>query len=971
MPRPSGVIGGSQESRRDSYPGRENLLRRPPRWPEFARELIAVRLTAKERILLHLLGYVTFRDALEVPPEMTQEGVASAVWVELRHLSQYLRPLLAEELVRERTVHVKGVRQRRKVYDLTEAGQHAAYRLRDRVKAETVEVVEAQGARPETLGNVLESLKGAVPLLDLVRRSMRDGKINLGTVGPASASPLVEMIAEAPRLDRFVGRKAELGEITAEEGGPRIFVIRGVAGIGKSSVAAKACELLRGKCNLFWHTLRPWDTRVSVLAALGTFLASAGQPGLHAALGRGEVDRAGEILREDLSGARILLVFDDAQEAAPEVVALFRLLKEGISGAPNARALILTRRALAFYDRRDVSLTGLVRELDLAGLTTEDIAAFLSPDFDVAVGKLGQRLGGHPLFLQLVRSTPRAPIHGGALRNMHRFLEEEVYTGLSEAERKALKTAAMYRVPVPWHALLSEPSVTHDVVLSLTNRSLLCAVGPDAIAVHDTIRGFFTDILSPSEADALGPFAAGQLRELASRAHASGDFVACIAFLSNAMQLPLDKDARVALLEALGDENERMGDFPATLTAYKEALHASVAADVQARLRRKIAAALVARGEMSSAQRELEAARRILGENVTVERGWLDLVQSRVASAREDSNRASEAAQSALDVFETFGEKSAIVQTLYDLGYIEMESHPANLRAAEDYFQKGLEVAQGLSDRALVAKLHTALANLYAGSLGDVDRGLEHIAAVEADPEVLQDPQVRRSFRMLQAWFQLDIRADFPAAERAFEEAADLSRRLHFAPSLAFTEYGFALSHYYQGRVQEASREFEAYGEQILALGFPAFAVEALLLAGECDLRLGDLDGYLRIADRIARPDIAEGRKARPVRMKVLEAIDRLLKDETEAAADSFASALRLSGSGDVIEEALLLHIVHFYWGIALRVWGRRSEGDEHLRESREFLERHHLKARLSILPDAEHELAEALARGLRGSRTR
>ena len=932
---------------------------------------IAVRLTAKERILLHLLGYVSFRDAIEVPPDLTQDGLATAVWVDLRHVSQYLRPLLAEELVRERTTHVKGVRQRRKVYDLTDAGQHAAYRLRDRVKAEPVRVTDARGSREEFLGKVLESTGGKITLLELAHRSLGAGPIDLDTLRAGPAPVFVEMIAEAPRLERFVGRKAELAAITSSEDGPRIFVVRGVAGIGKSSVAAKACELVRGRGNLFWHTVRAWDTRASLLAALGGFLASVGKPGLRAVLARGDLDQALEVLRDDLPGVRAFLVFDDAHEAGADVLALFRFLKEALASAPDVRVLVLTRRALPFYDRRDVSLTGTVHEIDLGGLTAEEIAAFLSPDFDFDVGKLGQRLGGHPLFLQLVRSSSHAPIHEGALRNMRRFLEEEVYAGLSEAERRALKTATLYQVPVPWTALLSDPAVTHDTVLSLANRSLLWPVGPDAVAVHDAIRDFFAGIVSPAETGTLGAFAGGQLRELAVRAHASGDFPASIAYLSNALALPLDPEAKAGLLEALGDENEKIGDFPASLTAYKEAMRASQAVDVRVRLHRKTATALETRGEMASALRELEAARQILGENVTVERGWLDLIQSRVASAREDANRARESAQSALDVFETFRETSAIVQTLYDLGYIELESHPANLRAAEDYFLKGLEVAQRLGDRALVAKLHTALANLYAGSMGDVDRGLEHIAAVEADPEVLRDPQVRRSFRMLEAWFQLDIRADFSDAERAFREAADLSRRLHFAPSVAFTEYGFALSHYYQGRVSEARREFEAYGEEILGLGLPAFAIEAFLLAGECALRQGDLEAYRRIAARIARPDLAEGRKARPVRMKVVDAIDHLLQDDTEAAMDAFASALGLAGSGEIIEEALLLHIVHFYWGIALRVCGRRAEGDDHLARSREFLERHHLKARLSVLPEAERELAETLARALQRPKRR
>ncbi len=907
-----------------------------------------------------------FREGLEVPPEMTQEGVAAAAWVELRHVSQYLRPLLADELVRERTCHVKGVRQRRKVYDLTEAGQHAAFRLRDRVKAETVRVQDGGGVHEETVGVVLESLRDRVPLLELARRSMRDGKIDLEALRAGPPSPFVEMIAEAPRLDRFVGRKAELGAILADDAGPKIFVVRGVAGIGKSSIAAKACEMLHGKRNLFWHTLRAWDTRISVLSALGAFLASVGRPGLRAVLSRGDVGQAADVLRDDLPGTAAFLVFDDAHEAGGDVLALFRFLKDALAGTPDARALILTRRALAFYDRRDVSLTGIVREIDLAGLTTEDIATFLSPDLDVAVGNLGRRLGGHPLFLQLVQSSPHAPVHEGALRNMRRFLEEEVYVDLSEPERKALKTAALYRVPVPWQALHCDPSVTHDVILALSNRSLLRFVGPDAIEVHDTIRSFFAEILTPTEADTLGIFAATELGVLASQAHASGDLVGCIAYLSNALRLPVKDESRAALFEALGDANERIGDFPATLTAYKEAMRVTDTPDVHARLHRKTAAALEARGEVKAATRELEATRRILGDNVTVERGWVDLIQSRAASRIEDPEKAREAAQSALDVFETFGETAAVVRTLYELGYIEMESHPGDLRAAERYFQKALTLAQGLGDRALIAKVHTALANLYAGRLGDVDQGLTHIAAVEADSEALQDLQVRRSFRMLQGWFQLDIRADFPAAERAFAEAADLARKLHFAPSLAFTQSAFALSHYYQGKVADARREFEEYGREILAQGFPAYAVEAFLLVAECDLRLGDLAGFHQVSEEIGRPELAEGRRARPVRVKVLQAIRCLLEDDLEGARNAFDAALRLAGSGDMIEEALLLHTVHFYCGLALRVCGKREEGEQHLRESREFLERYHLKARLSILPEAERELAETLARGIR-----
>jgi len=87
-----------------------------------------MRLTSKERIVLHLLEYARHAEAAEVPPSMTQEGVTNAAGIDLRHLSQYMHPLIRDGNVRERMAHVTGIRQRRKVYDLTDSGRIIAMR---------------------------------------------------------------------------------------------------------------------------------------------------------------------------------------------------------------------------------------------------------------------------------------------------------------------------------------------------------------------------------------------------------------------------------------------------------------------------------------------------------------------------------------------------------------------------------------------------------------------------------------------------------------------------------------------------------------------------------------------------------------------------------------------------------------------------------------------------------------------------
>ena len=922
-----------------------------------------VRLTVKERVLLHLLDYVKFREALEVPPEMTQEGLASAAWVELRHLSQYLRPLLTAEQVRERTAHVRGIRQRRKVYDLTDAGQHAAYRLRDRVKAETLRIRDSAGLRDETVARVLERAGGTATLLGILHRSAQEAVVDLDALAAGPPSRFVERLAEAPRLDRFVGRARELQILSGEGAGARIFVVRGVAGIGKSSLAARTCELLRGRCNLFWHTLRPWDTRVSVLAALGEFLAALGRPGLRSVVSRGEAVRAADVLREDLPGSRCCLIFDDAQDASPEVLGLFRFLKDAIAEAPDVRALILTRRAVGFYDRRDVSLRHLVEEIEVAGLEPADISAFLEPAMDPAAGNLGRALGGHPLFLQLVRSLSRAPARESALRDMRRFLEEEVYAELAEPERMALKTASLYRVPVPAAALHSDPSITHDTLLTLMNRVLLRTVGTDRLEVHDSLRDYFVDILTASERSTLGAFASGQLRSLASRAQATGDLVACIDFLSNALHLPATGAEREELLENLADLHEKIGELPAAVTEYKEAMEATTSSEARARLHRKAASAFEARGQLPSADEELALSRRALGDAPSAERGWVDLVACRLAMRKEDFKEARSLGRRALESFLAHDDAQGLVRTQYALGSVELDDPQGDPMASERHFRDGLALALELRDTEREVRLRTGLAALYANRLGDLTRTTEELQAIQANAEALRDPQTQRSFLMLQSWIHLEIRADYPAAERYFNETAALARKIHFASSLPATQYGLALSEYYQGRLKDARRDLEAFARESEAMGFPGWAVEGLCVLAECDLRLGDLNGFRGVVRQLARPGLAAGRVARPSRLKVIEAMDDVLRDDPGAARAAFDEAFQLAGQGQEIAQALELHLVHLYCGISLRIQGRQEEGEEHLRQSRECLERAHLRARLSILPETERELAETLAR--------
>lgn len=923
-----------------------------------------MRLTAKERILLHLLDYVKFREAIEVPSAMTQEGLASGAWVELRHLSQYLRPVLADELVRERTTHVQGIRQRRKVYDLTNQGQHAAFRLRDRVKAETVRVLDDGVTREQPLGAVLDKAGGQVSLLDLVRRSMQTDSVDLDALAVAPALVLVEMLGDAPRLERFVGRETELAAMTSGTT-PRIFVVRGVPGIGKTSLAAKACERLRGQRNLFWHRIRPWDTRESMLADLAGFMAALGRPGLRSVLARGEMERADSILRGDLAGTRSLVVMDDAHEASAEVVSFLRFLKDGVAAARDVRLIVLTRRTVPFYDRRDVAVHHLVEELDLAGLRPEEVKALIGPAPDPRFARIARQLGGHPLFLELARSASGPERGGAALRDVHRFMEEEVYRELSESERSLMKVVCLYRVPVPKEALLPDAAASQDALLSLVNRALLVPIGEASFGTHDTIRDFFASMLTPAERQSLSLYAVGQLRDLASGARQAGNPVASVDCLANAVSLATEPAARLALLESLGDAHERIGDLPSALTAYKEGLQVAADRETRARLHRKTGRAFEQRGDLDPALREIEAGFAALGDAESVERGWLHVVRCSAATKLEEWQEAREHGTAALAILRSVGDLLGQAQALLALGNIELYSPAGDPLTAEQYLTTALELSANLKDSEFTARVHITLAHLLGGRQGKADEALRHIAAVDDLLPSIGDPHIRRSFLMLQAWLNLDLRADYDTSEAKFEEAAVLARKIHDPTTIVFAKYGLATNLFFRRNFDEADTAFASFAEDIGALGMPAYTVEAVEMIAECAMWRDDRSRMAWALEQVRDPRWARGRDARPHLTSVLEALGLLLAGDAKGCQRTLEEALRRAEGNTRIREPSVFFFLHFFYGVVLVAMRDSGGAEVHLREAETLLRESGFLARLSLFPDAKEVYASFL--GQRG----
>ena len=99
-----------------------------------------LELHTEDRILLYLSGYGSLDEVYEAESDITQKEIAINVKVQRKHISRYLKKLIEDKLVEEKTCHVKGAKQRMRCYALTGSGLAKANEIQKYVGSQRVKV---------------------------------------------------------------------------------------------------------------------------------------------------------------------------------------------------------------------------------------------------------------------------------------------------------------------------------------------------------------------------------------------------------------------------------------------------------------------------------------------------------------------------------------------------------------------------------------------------------------------------------------------------------------------------------------------------------------------------------------------------------------------------------------------------------------------------------------------------------------
>jgi tetratricopeptide (TPR) repeat protein/DNA-binding MarR family transcriptional regulator len=848
-------------------------------------------LSLNERLILHLSEMDKHKDDPEVPVGASQEGIAQRLGTGVHTVSRMLSSIVKEGLVSERLAHVRGAPKRRKAYSLTEMGMKVAQSLRTDIAGRKM-VLEHDGKAQEMsfeeairrIGSISGITPGFPEMVDLAIANdvIRMEMFPRQSAGKRCSPEFVERSQGRPKVENFFGRDAERKAILERLDSPdtSTVLIWGMPGIGKSTLASKLFDELSGKRTMFWYSFRGWDTESSFLSALSDFLVSAGRSDTVTGLKRGSSPAEMFMpLVNDLSGCGMVMFLDDIQKCSRQVTSLLSMVTEAARVSKSSKIVLLSRTIPGFFSN---AVQGNIL-VELAGLD-RDSAWHMAQSMNAKDSvRIVDESHGHPLLLSLMaRGGP-----GQSKGDVISFIEREVYSAVSEKERKVLEMLSVFRHPVPVDAV---PDSDYAVVAGLRQRALVVEQ-EDGIWTHDLLKDFFTSHLSAQakkEYHSLAaaycdknPAAEWKLETLYHLVEADSWAEALRVAIVNASELasdfpeetlalvskiPSDSGShrenaellfiRGQLHEELGSEESALADFERSLSllgAEEDVAKRALVLETQARLRSEVRRWSEALSDHQKALHIYERSNDKEGQT----REWLNI--GGVLRKKGDFAKAREAYMKALSLATKDEDRPSEAACLNNLGLLDRDE--GRLRDAEARLRESVRLAHVVKDPSGEARGLENLAELLR---------VEHRLAEMADLLLESSEAFRRAGEMeeykrlqaacAEALGELGKHAQgIHLAEAALENPDIRKRKGLFQKSPRFDSGDLALSeaivdlHRLSLDMKRAQKELVRFIEMAGSLGDQAAIARGRLLQAMVQEDVGDLDSSAKSLDDAER----------------------------------------------------------------------------------------------------------------------
>jgi tetratricopeptide (TPR) repeat protein/DNA-binding MarR family transcriptional regulator len=685
-------------------------------------KLSSFNLTIEDGIVVHLFQFLSFKDEIEVPFELTQPGIADTLNIRRSHVSYSINSLKKKGYVFDKLAHVKFASRKRKVYFLTSEGANFASRMKTNLNNKVIIIKGQTGQETElTISEFREKLKIKNLFLKILTRLPADKILSIKEIEALYneenlenfKSPVKNEVLMKDRLlhytlnntkdMRFYGRAHEINQITKwlEDDQTQIIVLKGIPGIGKTTLAGKIANeyIIKNKISLFWYKFHTWDTIRSSLSHLADFLFETYKKDLKAYLDNNlelELYEIKKIIYEELKEQKMILIFDDFQNAKDKVLEIFSILIELLESGqlPGIKLIILSRKAPSIYDRRKVALKKIVVEHELTGLDLLSVKKMLTLNGinDTNLNRIYHLTEGHPLTLELIKLHVSSKMKNknskfdSALNELFsgendisKYLKEEIFSGLSNNEKKLLNFLSVFRYSTPHDAIFFDEEIEYEIIDSLINKSLIHDTS-SGFDIHELIREFFYHRLSPNQKK--------YFYNKAAKYYASE---------LNSNQYPFENnyDFDSNLIIEAQHQNLMAGNFEETAT-----------------FATRFGDELISRGYFEEFRSILD---QISSEKVSTKQ-WAELLvcQGQLFTINGQWDKALSCYQESLNLCKEQKDNCGIARASNDIGGIYYRK--GEWEKALDFFQKGLKYANGLKNKKNQSKLFSNIALIHWGN---------------------------------------------------------------------------------------------------------------------------------------------------------------------------------------------------------------------------------------------------------------
>ncbi len=789
----------------------------------------------QERILLHLSDFSDFMNSVEVPFSLSQMGIANAVAIARSNVPRAIAGLKDQGLLIERQAHVQGVSRKRKAYFLTDSGMNLAEDTWKRLRQFPLRAILPGGnSISSSLGEIQDKLPFTMRPVDVIRYLDDNGVLDVRSLSADLVErdlskhvekQLVTSLGDLPRLRHFYGRSTELENmVNLLEARSSTLMVPGIAGIGKTSMAAKVIESFMHRRNLLYHRCQDWDGSRAFFESIADWLSNIGDSILADYISATPVPQAADaakIIIDSLANSPALIVIDDYHKVNDKVLhQTIQALSRGLVECEGDIGLVIFSRSfkevvpLKDADGRIVSLV-----LPLEGLDQDSTRSLLSAFTDLDQEKLlyiHSLSRGHPLVLELINRGASAGAFHESLEN---YVNIEIFSKLSGEQKRLLGALSVFREPVQLNAI-TEQGLNVDELDTLVESGLARQADSDTYDVHDLIREFLLQSLDKQSKEEL------HLKAVAWYEKQKSDSQTSLELIYHLISSSRDEDAASIIVEQ-GRDLIKEGHIE--LLGLLELVDKTSIGEANAcrvdRLRGEVLSLLGRFDEAEKAFTDAKTPAESTGQSDVVADIMSNLAD--IALKRGESDNSLSMHKEALELYISMSDALGAARSYSNMGYILRRTGNKE-KALEAYSEVEKILSEDDSEALIPAKIVLARALL---DLGENDRARNHaLSAFERSEESSDVILHARAQAVLGRYYAKSDDAEL--ALHHYTEA--LSTMGEAGEPLALVEVSILLGEVLQdsGRIEEA---LERYREALVI----SEANDLRMQIGELLARLG------------------------------------------------------------------------------------------------------------------------------------